>query len=67
MSYDPNDAAWDNFIDNIYDEFRKSAPIDFKVCQNNIEDYLSTLLSDYYFKHPFLIKEAMEALTEAKK
>ena len=66
MSYDPSDAAYDEFIDQLYKEFRESAIEDDELYDRIVDDFRESRLIDYYSENPLLTKSAREALAEAK-
>jgi len=66
MSYDPSDAAYDEFIDQLYKEFRDSALEDSEIYDRIVDDFKESRLRDFYLEHPLVIEGAKEALTEAR-
>lgn len=65
MSYDPSDAAYDEFIDQLYKEFRESALEDFELYDRVVDDFKEARLSDFYLGHPLVAEDARAAMTEA--
>jgi len=61
MSYDPSDAAYDEFMDRLYKEFRESALEDFELYDRIVDDFKESRLRDYYLEHPLVIEGATEA------
>lgn len=55
MSYD--EAAYEQYMDDLYEEHRKEA----------IEEFTADRLSSYYSENKLLAKPAFEALSEARK
>jgi len=66
MSYDPSDAAYDQFVDELYEEFRDSALEDDQLYNRVVEDFKESRLRDYYIDHPLVAKAAQDALAEAQ-
>ena len=66
MSYDPSDAAYDEFIDELYKEFRKSALEDDELYSRVVEDFRESRLRNYYTDHPLVAQAAQDALVEAQ-
>lgn len=66
MSYDPSDAAYDQFVDELYKEFRDSALEDEQLYNRVVEDFRESRLRDYYMDHPLVVKAAQDALAEAQ-
>jgi hypothetical protein len=66
MSYDPSDAAYDEFMDRLYKEFRESALEDFELYDRIVDDFKESRLRDFYIEHPLVNEGAKEALTEAR-
>jgi len=65
MSYDPSDAEWDRFIDEIQKEFRDSALNDPEIYDRVVDDFREARLRDYYVEHPLIAESAEGALGEA--
>lgn len=66
MSYDPNDAAYDEFIDQLYKEFRDSALDDDQLYERVVDAFKDARLLDYYLEHPDVLVPAQETLAEAR-
>ena len=66
MPYDSNDGAYDEFIDQLYKEFRESALDDFELYDRIVDDFKESRLREYYLDHPLWIADAKEALTDAR-
>lgn len=66
MSYDPSDAAYDQFVDELYKEFRDSALEDDQLYNRVVEDFKESRLRDYYIDHPLVAKAAQDALAEGQ-
>ena len=54
MSYDPSDAAYDQFVDELYKEFRDSALEDDQLYNRVVDDFKESRLRDYYSDHPLV-------------
>jgi hypothetical protein len=48
MSYDPSDAAYDRFVDELYKEFRDSALDDTELYDCVVDAFREARLRDYY-------------------
>jgi len=66
MSYDPSDAAYDQFVDELYKEFRDSALEDDQLYNQVVDDFKESRLRDYYSDHPLVAEAAQDALAEAQ-
>lgn len=65
MSYEPSDAAYDEFIDRLYTEFRDSALNDDQLYERVVDAFKDSRLLDYYLEHPDVLAPAQETLAEA--
>lgn len=65
MSYEPSDAAYDEFIDQLYKEFRDSTPNDDQLYERVVDAFTDSRLLDYYLEHPDVLAPVQETLAEA--
>jgi hypothetical protein len=66
MSYDPADAAYDEFVDQLSKEFRESALEDDELYDRIVDSFKESRLCDFYIDHPLITYPARDTLSEAK-
>lgn len=68
MSYDEQDAAYDQFIDELYKDFRTSARDEFyiELYDEVVKDFKESRLKAFYLANPSVAELASAALTESK-
>lgn len=66
MSYDPSDAAYDQFVDELYKELHDSALEDSEIYDRVVDDFREARLRDYYLENPLIAQAAQRALGEAE-
>jgi hypothetical protein len=63
MSYDEDDARWEEGLESLYQEWLPQARED--LYSEIIDDFTSDRLRSYYFKEPKIAQNAMVLLNEA--
>jgi len=66
MSYELSDAAYDEFIDQLYKEVRDSVLDDNQLYDRLVNAFKGARLLDYYLDHPNVLVPAQETLAEAR-
>ena len=66
MSYDPSDAAYDRFVDELYKEFRDSVLEDSELYDSVVDAFREARLRDYYLENPLVAQAAQAAVAEAE-
>ncbi len=64
--YDEHDAAYDDFIDGLYREFRASALDDVELYDKVVDAFRASRLWEVYLASPEIAQPALGALAEAK-
>jgi len=67
MSYDWSDAAYDEAMDNLYEDFAKTAHEDDRIYDRIVEQFKDSRLCAFYVEHPDISKAARDMLSEAMK